>query len=341
MTVSPPDRQIDLFAPFLAGDLPLRDQRDLMERPFFGLSKRKRLKPIDYASPDGSIFVRVTANPEFGMAQIWDADILIWAASTIQQFRTHRVNDVPRTLRFLPYDLLKSIHRGTGGADYHRLRDALGRLQSTTIETNIRARRANTHRQFSWIESWSDDVDPRRGVSRGMTLTVSDWFYEGVVMEGGLLAINPRYFDITGGRERWLYRVARKHAGGHGETGFPISFTTLFEKSGAEGSFKRFKFELLKIAARNPLPDYSLLVEQLDRSDPLLRMTRRDGAPAARLTQPSSELDPRTLDRLRRDFPGTDIASVRRDFDRWLANSGKNAYDYPAAFYGFIKRVTS
>ena len=26
-----------------------------MERPFFSLSKRKRLKPIDYRSPDGKV----------------------------------------------------------------------------------------------------------------------------------------------------------------------------------------------------------------------------------------------------------------------------------------------
>jgi plasmid replication initiation protein len=47
-----------------------------------------------------------------------------------------------------------------------------------------------------------------------MSLTLSDWFYEGILMDGGLLSIDPVYFTITGGRERWLYRVARKHAGG-------------------------------------------------------------------------------------------------------------------------------
>ena len=68
------DPQFDLFVPSVA-DLPLRDQRETMERPFFSLSKRKRLKPINYESRDG-IFVRVTANPDFGMATIWDADVL-------------------------------------------------------------------------------------------------------------------------------------------------------------------------------------------------------------------------------------------------------------------------
>jgi hypothetical protein len=41
------DPQFDLFVPYLS-DLPLRDQRETMERPFFSLAKRKRLRPIDY-----------------------------------------------------------------------------------------------------------------------------------------------------------------------------------------------------------------------------------------------------------------------------------------------------
>lgn len=185
-----PNPQIDLFAPYVS-DLPLRDQREMMERPFFSLSKRKRTKPIEYVSPDGGTFVRVTANPEFGMATIWDADVLIWAASTVQQMRSRGVNDIPRTLRFQPYDLLKTIHRHTGGTEYRSLREALARLQATTIVTNIRAGRGKKHRQFSWIESWTDDVDETRQLSRGMSLTLAEWFHEGILMDGGLLAIEP------------------------------------------------------------------------------------------------------------------------------------------------------
>ena len=31
--------------------------------------------------------------------------------------------------------------------------------------------------------------DDETGQSKGMTLTLSDWFYEGILMDGGLLAI--------------------------------------------------------------------------------------------------------------------------------------------------------
>src|SRR3954471_24008979 len=86
------DPQFDLFVPFIA-DLPLRDQRETMERPFFSLAKRKRLEPKRDGSPDGMIYVNVFPNPEYGMATIWDADVLIWAASTLNAMKKAGKND--------------------------------------------------------------------------------------------------------------------------------------------------------------------------------------------------------------------------------------------------------
>ena len=358
------DPQFDLFVPYVA-DLPMRDQRETMERPFFSLSKRKRLKAIEYTSRDG-IFVKVTANPEFGMATIWDADVLIWAASVLNEMRKRGANDLPRTIHFHPYELLKTIHRETGGREYKLLREGLGRLQATTVVTNIRVSRGKKHRQFSWIEGWTDLQDEESGASRGMTLTLSEWFYEGILMDGGLLSIDPVYFSITGGRERWLYRVARKHAGGAGPEGFAISLQTLYEKSGAEGTYRRFKFEMQAIAHRDELPHFALSLEH-GRGEPLLRMIRRDAdeagsepppadgpvptpaeprwpdagsdggraSPALPLFQPRPALvrsaetrrivTEETLARIRRDFPGWDLSELQREFDGWLAGDERRA----------------
>jgi Replication initiator protein A len=172
------------------------------------------------------------------------------------------------------YDLLKTIGRLTGGHQYQLLRESLGRLQATSIVTNIRVPKGKKQRQFSWIESWTDNVDGETQQSRGMSLTLSDWFYEGILMDGGLLSIDPVYFTITGGRERWMYRVARKHAGGAGEGGFAISLPTLFQKSGAEGEYRRFKFEMLAIVRKNDLPGFDLALEPTGK-EPSLRMSRR------------------------------------------------------------------
>lgn len=267
--------QFDLFLPYIA-DLPLRDQREMMERPFFSLAKTRRTKPIDYTSPDGKLWVNVSANPNYGMATIWDADILIYCASILSDMARRGMNDIPRKLHIMPYDLLRAIGRPTTGRAYELLGQGLDRLVSTTIKTNIRAenRREAT---FSWLDGWTQLVDEKTERSRGMTIELSNWFWEGVMMKGGVLSIDRAYFDITGGRERWLYRVARKHAGGAGEAGFAISMPVLFEKSGAEGEYRRFKFEILKLAEKNDLPGYDLAIEASRGSEPNLRMRRVDG----------------------------------------------------------------
>ncbi|KQM30891.1 replication initiator protein A [Sphingomonas sp. Leaf10] len=349
--------QFDLFLPYLA-DMPLRDQREMMERPFFSLAKTKRIKPIDYRSPDGKLWVHVSANADYGMATIWDADILIYCASVLADMARRGVNDVPRKLHLMPYDLLRAIGRPTTGRAYELLGQALDRLVATTIKTNIRAenRREAT---FSWLDGWTQLVDEKTERSRGMTIELSNWFWEGVMMTGGVLSIDRAYFDLTGGRERWLYRVARKHAGGAGETGFAISMPTLFEKSGAEGQYRRFKFEIAKIAERNELPGYTLMLEQpADKREPLLRMRKRAGAAArtvvvgaspapapAPAAMPSperteelvdaaamirasikglagrathGEITPQTLALLRAECPGWDYQTLHAEFRAWI-----------------------
>src|SRR6266404_7469485 len=76
--------QLDLFRA-LPGDLAARDAQDLMAYPFFSLAKSRRIVPIDFRA--GTVTIRVEAVPEHGMATIWDADVLIWAASQIIEAR--------------------------------------------------------------------------------------------------------------------------------------------------------------------------------------------------------------------------------------------------------------
>jgi hypothetical protein len=111
---------------------------------------------------------------DYGMATIWDADILIWAASVLCDMKNRGTNDIPRELKFQPHDLLKAISRGTGGKDYVQLKDSMERLKATVVTTNIRAKRGHKTTMFSLIDQWDDLVDAQTKESRGMTLTVSD-----------------------------------------------------------------------------------------------------------------------------------------------------------------------
>ena len=361
--------QFDLFLPSIV-DLRFRDQKDTMERPFFSLSKSKRMKPINYVNRNDSIFVTVQPHQDYGMATIWDADILIWAASVLCDMKNRGTNDIPRELKFQPHDLLKAIGRSTGGRDYAQLRDALERLKTTVVTTNIRVKKTQKTTMFSWIDQWDDLIDAATKESRGLTLTVSDWFYRGVTEDGGVLSIDPAYFSITGGRERWLYRVARKHAGGNGTDGFAISMPILFDKSGAEGTYRRFKFEILRIIKRNDLPGFSLKVRSDSEGEPLVHMLRREytgqGAhlewkptpklPAARskptqqaesfgtqdlplLSSLTRSLSEQTINQIRREFPGWDVYALQGNFDQWIAKDpSRNPKNYEAAFHGWVRQ---
>ncbi|MFT0860234.1 replication initiator protein A [Ancylobacter sp. G4_0304] len=257
--------KLDAFV-VATGDASPRDQRDLMERPFFSLAKTRRTAPILYET--GDVRVEVYAVPEHGMATIWDADVLIWAASQIVEaedlgFKTSRF------LRFTPYQLLTSIGRQTGARDYKLLKGALARLQSTVIRTTIRNGEHWRRHQFSWINEW-EECTTRDGRVEGMEFVLPDWFYRGVIDRSLVLAIDPAYFRLTGGIERWLYRVARKHAGRQPK-GWLFEVAHLHEKSGSLAKLPDFAFDLRRIAARQPLPGYRLHMERNGRRE-LLRI---------------------------------------------------------------------
>lgn len=256
-------------------DISLRDYQETMQRPFFSLAKRKRVKPIEYVSPDKSVTVHISPNPAYGMATIWDADIMIYLASHLNEMRERGINDLSPVVRLQPGDLLKRICWGTSGRAYERLVSALDRLQATTIKTNIRASAKSRETTFSWIDSYTHLVDERTQRSLGMEITLSKWFFDGVIDKRNVLSISPLYFEITSGLGKWLYRASRKHAGGNGADGFTIGFETLHQKSGSESSYPVFKRKLLDLARANELPDISLEVVDADSAKPKLHMVMR------------------------------------------------------------------
>lgn len=255
--------QPDLFAASFA-DIPIRDQRDTMERPFFSLAKRPRQTPIQYQV--GDVWVEVSANPQFGMATIWDADILIWASTQITE-AIDRGLTPSRTIQFHPYNLLRSIRRSTGGADYVRLRAALERLTHTAVRTNIRAEGQKKHASFHWLEAWTETINEATGEPTGMTLTLPDWLYGGVVQRGGVLTIHEDYFLLTGGIERWLYRVARKHAGKQ-PSGWSFTLSQLYEKSGSAARPSDFAIDIRRVVQSNSLPEYEVTLGRTGGGEP-------------------------------------------------------------------------
>ena len=269
--------QLSLFRA-LSGDLAPRDAQDLMAYPFFSLAKSRRVVPIDFRA--GKIAIRVEAVPEHGMATIWDADVLIWAASQIVQARDGGLK-TSRLMAATPYEILTFVGRGTSVRDYERLKAALDRLQSTTVMTSIRQSTDRRRHRFSWINEWKETADVH-GRPRGLELILPDWFYAGVLDDALVLTIDRAYFDLTGGLERWLYRVVRKH-GGSQKGGWSFDFAHLHAKSGSLSPLKHFAYDLREIVRRQTLPGYQLVIERGLRGDERLAFTPIADPIAARL----------------------------------------------------------
>jgi len=275
------DQEFDLFIPRM-NTLPLKDQREMMERPFFSLQKRKRLKPIEYASPDGDVWIHVSANPLFGIATIWDADILIWATSRLNQMREKGANDLSPTLHTTAHELLKAIRRDTGGKGYKELEAALQRLQATNIQTSIRATKRDKRAQFGWLDEWTMDVDPETGAVRGLTITLSKWVFDGLMGDKTLLTLHPDYFTLQGGLERAIYRIARKHAGDQPK-GWTCRVSVLHQKSGSDSPLKQFTYLMKKIVEANALPDYDLSFVSTGDNATAVHFIRKGAAERAQL----------------------------------------------------------
>jgi plasmid replication initiation protein len=251
--------QLEIFQA-LPGDLAVRDAQDLMAYPFFSLAKSHRTTPIDFRA--GAVSIRVEATAEHGMATIWDADVLIWAASQLVEARDAGL-PTSRLMVATPYEILGFVQRGTSARDYTRLKAALDRLQSTSIATSIRQVTGRRLHRFSWVNEWKERADAR-GRPLGLELILPDWFYAGVLDEALVLTIDRSYFSLTGGIERWLYRVVRKHAGRQ-SNGWRFDFKYLYAKSGSLAPFPRFAFELRDIAGAQRLPGYRLKIERTRR----------------------------------------------------------------------------
>jgi plasmid replication initiation protein len=246
--------QLELFRA-LPGDLAPRDAQDLMAYPFFSLAKSKRVVPIDFRA--GAISIRVEAVPDHGMATIWDADVLIWAASQIVEARDAGLK-TSRLMAATPYEILTFVGRGTSARDYDRLKAGLDRLQATSVLTSIRQSAERRRHRFSWINEWKETADDN-GRPLGLELILPDWFYAGVLDEALVLTIDRAYFGLTGGLERWLYRLVRKY-GGRQQGGWSFDFLHLHAKSGSLSPLKHFAFDLREIVRRQTLPGYQLLI---------------------------------------------------------------------------------
>lgn len=273
--------ETDLFIDSLVG-APLKDDRALMEFPFFSIQKQPRMEPLIY--DDGRTQITIEPGPK-GLATIWDKDVLLYVVSLINE-RIERGMDVDHTVRFAAHDLLRVTGRGTGKRSYELLLDALFRLRSTNIMTSIESADERDRRGFGWIETWrvvERKTSTGRKIMAAIEITLNDWMFRALVKERRVLTINPTYFDLESGLGRRLYEIGRKHLGN--QASWRISLEKLAKKIGTSRELRFFKRDLLKIINDDVIPDYKLALELGPRGGrPVVVFEHRDSEHTAAST---------------------------------------------------------
>jgi hypothetical protein len=240
-----------------------------LEAPVFALSKHPVCTPRRYTTSNGQFTWTITATSSAGAATIMDGDLLIFLITTLAAAMKRQKQAGDTTLRTSPHQMLKALGRATGGRQYRLLCQGLERLGGTRITTNMGASGHPLDRvDFTLIES----IHPAPDGS--LEIRLPPWI-TAMVSTKRLLNLSPDYFRLTSGYERFLYRTARKHAGGHGAEGWRCTIPVLFAKSGSTGTPARFKYELRKIVACDSLPDFNLKWIEEGRPVPAIHITRR------------------------------------------------------------------
>lgn len=232
---------------------PARDLMEIMEVPFLALSKKRR-NPIVYESPDGTRKVKVTRHTGHFLASVYDWDIVLFVASKMQEILNAGSDIPPRTMVIPRHEILTAIRKHNVNTQQKELEKSLQRLKRTAIDTTIRNEDYRYKSDFGFLDSW--EYTERKDIKE-IKITLSQWLYDGICVQGALLKVDPDYFSITSALKRFLYRTARKHVG-KSEKSWKFSIEKLYEKSGSEREFRKFKNDLKTAVLANDLPGYSV-----------------------------------------------------------------------------------
>jgi plasmid replication initiation protein len=228
---------------------------------------------------------------------------MIFAAGHLNEAVESRRKIAPE-ISFVPHDCLKQIGRGTSGRHYHELAQAIRRLAATLVITNIREAdqpEQGEERGFHWLDGYTlpkkyppryittpDNVahiTPRNpegeaDPARPWVIRINSWLYNAIVRRGDILAVHPDYFQLTGGLERWLYRLARKAVPDKAEPpAIRFKMETLHARAGVTRDLKLFAFDVREIAETQPLPEYGIAIEYRKRRRELVTLYRDPAKP--------------------------------------------------------------
>jgi hypothetical protein len=360
----PPEEpeQRDLFICDLQ-DVSIKDSRETMVFPFLSLSKRPRFEPIQYEAvrKDGqgnqrTDRVTVTGSKPFGIATIWDFDLMLWMFSQLAAI-SNSGEKPPQRFGFHAFDCMRAIqrtdHKGrVGGSDYKAFEAALRRLRTTVIHTNITG--GSNSESVGWLEDLTIQRDGKDRVQY-VEVKLHDWIYSRVTDPKAILTLSRNYFFITGGIARQLYRIARKMAG---ETTFTVPLDDVASRAGTEdpAQFKKAVRRLVAQVtdeAQGEFPDYEISLSARRGTELITFTKRKSRAPKPIPAVPAGrtfDIDDDSYDQAKQLCRDYDL-----DFHYWYSHwqekqwqkhmdfiiqHGRPPLKHPGkAFIGYLQRV--
>jgi plasmid replication initiation protein len=216
-----------------------RNERNLMLFPFCSTAKTKRVKKIYYVSADNRRWLEVTANYDYGMAKIWDFDILRFAISKAGEIAL-RIGYFPPYVDFTGYECLKVLGRDTkAGKNYLWLEEALARLTSTTYRGNIFREDEKQSEIFTLINI--EYVKDEKKRIHKIRMHFNQRIQESAKLRG-LLVIDPAILHEEAGIKKRLLELVAVSKGK--ESSWTVRLERLQTLCAHEGELKEFKRQL-------------------------------------------------------------------------------------------------
>lgn len=246
-----------------------RNERNLMLFPFCSTAKAKRIKGIRYVSADGKRWLEVTANYEYGMAKIWDFDILRFALSKAGEVAL-LVGYFPPYVDFTAYECLKATGRDTkAGKNYVWIEEAFDRLVSTTYKGNIFKEDESRSEIFTLINI--EYIKNPQGKIERIRMHFNQRIQESAKLRG-LLTIDKTIFKEEAGIKKRILELVTVSMGR--ESSWTVGIERLQALCAHEGTLKRFKYELKQYA----LP-WEVTFSRTTRNNENVTFTAKGNAP--------------------------------------------------------------
>lgn len=329
--------QGDLFL-FDVVSAPIKDLVDMLEHPFYSLSKRPEMTARTYRH--GAVTLEMIPSRK-GLPTIYDKDLLIYAVSKVAAERRAGLDAGP-VVEMPSAEILQFTNRGTSGREYRALEDALERLAGTLIKTTIRGRDRRGVSMFHLVEIAT--IGRRAGVGvTGCTIRLPAWVFD-AIESNAILTLHRDYFRLRRPLEKRLYELGRKHCGR--QPAWTVGLDTLRHKAGARGASRNFRVAVRRLAETDHLPDYHVRFD--GEADQVTFQARQDAPGAAvgdlvalPLPPPPARPSPAALDAARAAMPGADVYALESEWRTWAARkaqAGARPGDPDLAFLGFVRR---